>query len=132
MAYTARTTALPRGFGFSPYLFDSVGSASVITAASGRTVTFLSSGQLPQGFYEVQVVAGLSGNAALADLGNMVLQNGVTTLTSLLVTTTTLFTARYYLSCSGTDSLAIVAGFGATAGTPYMASLVATAMHPGA
>jgi len=133
MAYTARTAPLPRGYGFSPFLMDSVSSASVISAAAGRTITFLAANQLPQGYYAVSVLATL-GNVvgATADLGNMVLQNGVTTITALAVNSNTIVPLTYYLSMSGTDSLAIVANYTATAGVQYMASLVATALHLGA
>jgi len=134
LSYTARTTALPRGFGFSPYLADSVGSASVVAGSvcKGSSVTFLTATQLPQGFYQVAIVTGLGNVAgASADLGNMVLQIGATTVTALAVNSGTQ-ASTLYLSLSGADGLAIVAGYTATSTVQYMASVVATPMHLGA
>lgn len=141
MTYAARTSPVPRGAGFTPYLMDTLGSAGTLNAPlGGNSIVILNAP--PQGYYEIQVIAGFgsSGVVTSLDAANMAL-NAIDMTTQANTTITTLAppTApgggnpiRMYLSLSGTDSLTITAKKAASPNSVYVAALYATALHPGA
>jgi len=139
MAYAARTAALPRGYGFTPYLLDSVGSASVVTAPGGTVqVCNVPVASTPQGFYEVKVTAWYGGTLTAPGTNenmNMALRVGSSVISSLTVmgnSSTLMPATAYMLNLSGTDAVNVIACNAGTANVVYGASLICTPVHQGA
>lgn len=139
MAYAARTAVLPRGYGFTPYLLDSVASASIVTApASTVQVCTLGPSVLPQGFYEVKVNAWYGGTLTAPGANenlNMALRVGASVISSVTVmasSSTMMATQVFYLNLSGVDAVNVIACNAGTASVVYGSSLICTPVHQGA
>jgi hypothetical protein len=98
------------------------------TSAPGAGASLATLTTPPAGFYRVEAWFGLSGTLAAVDATNAELRAGTTVLASLVNTggTNAAGPFTYFRSLDGSTTLTINATAGATAGSVYHATLIAT------
>src|SRR6476620_6889385 len=132
---TSNGGALPIVGTQTPPFRVSVGAGgSVAAPTAGTAIATIASGSLPAGLYDLDITIGMSGTLAAADVSNMELRVGATTVLSKMAYTSTATSnpvAKFFFQCApdGTQAITINATGAATASSLYSATIVATQVN---